>query len=328
MLIYVSTGPTERPRFKQFCEGPLLQRMHMALVAAPRTPHGLHPQAHLPGNSTAKVGSHNVPPSGNVHAARPVPTNNATGSSAAGPPSAQPDHIFLLLCITVSGASTLEQLSIRDLDNDQYLWGKIRERYHELRGKTLWHQKLAVTRWLSTISWLSWLVTATDLTIANSIEFVRFQLVPIATDIRPWNFQSPSFPPEVEVKVKKTYHYFPCPVDVDPTGLNGELLHCLWKPGPHLDRFWLDFFPKKLKEALQYASSKPEMNTGWGIHVVEGVNWAAVTYLAFVLVSISAVLGIVYSAVAHDVGGGFGMAAFLGALPALGIAVLQLRPVE
>jgi hypothetical protein len=48
--------------------------------------------------------------------------------------------------VTVGGASALEQLSIADLNNDQYLWDKIREQYYELRGKTLWHQKLAVTK--------------------------------------------------------------------------------------------------------------------------------------------------------------------------------------
>jgi len=185
-----------------------------------------------------------------------------------------------------------------------------------------------MTRWLATIRWLSWLTTATELTTAHSIQFVRFQLVPIAMDIRPWNFYSPSLPPEVEVRINKTYHYDPCPVDVDPTGLSGELLHCLWKPGPHLDRFWLDLFPKKLKESLHYVSSKPEVNSGWGIHVVEGLNWASVTFLGLVLVSISAILGIIYSAVTHDVGAAFGMSAFFGVLPALGIASLQLRPVK
>lgn len=60
--------------------------------------------------------------------------------------SAQADHIFHLLCVTVRGASALEHLSIADRNNDQYLWDKIREQYYELRGKTLWHQKLAVTK--------------------------------------------------------------------------------------------------------------------------------------------------------------------------------------
>jgi hypothetical protein len=39
------------------------------------------------------------------------------------------------------------------------------------------------------LSWLSWSVTAIGLNIANFIEFVRFQLVRIAMDIRPLNFQ-------------------------------------------------------------------------------------------------------------------------------------------
>jgi hypothetical protein len=55
MLIYVSTGPTERPHFKQFCEGPLLQRMYTALVAARRTPRGLHPKLIFQGTRQPKL---------------------------------------------------------------------------------------------------------------------------------------------------------------------------------------------------------------------------------------------------------------------------------
>ncbi|KIX01181.1 uncharacterized protein Z518_08906 [Rhinocladiella mackenziei CBS 650.93] len=69
------------------------------------------------------------------------------------------------------------------------------------------------------------------------------------------------------------------------------------------------------------------MNTGWGIRVVEGVNWGSVTYLGLIQVSFSAVAGVVYSAVTHDVGGGFSIAAFLGMLPTLGILLVQLKPV-
>ena len=263
-----------------------------------------------------------------MSASAPAIFDNATESSAVGSSSAQSDQIFLLLCLTISGSSTLEQLSIGDFHNDQYLWERIRERYHELRGKTIWHQKFSITRWLSSVRWFSWLVTSIDLTTGSSIQFVRFQLVPIGMDIRPWNFHSPSLPPETEVRVKKTYHYDPCPTEVDPTGLNGELLHCLWKPGPHLDRFWLNLLPKKLRETLHYVSSKADVNTGWGIRVVEGINWASITLLGFILVSSSAILGIVYSAITHDVGAAFTMSAFLCVLPALGITLLQLRPVE
>jgi hypothetical protein len=233
-----------------------------------------------------------------------------------------------LLCITISGATLLEHLSIGDLDNDQYMWDKIREQYRQTRRKRLWFQKIAFTRWLSSVTWLAWLFRAIDITAAHSIRFVRFQLDPVAMNVRPWNIRSPNFPPEAEVHVKKTYHYVPCPAEVDPAGLNGELLHCLLKSGPHLDRFWLNYFPKKLKEMLQYSSSLPEVNTGWGIQIVEGINWPTVTLLIFVLTASSSLLGILYSAFTADVGGGFGMATFVATLPALGLVTLQLMPVS
>jgi hypothetical protein len=228
--------------------------------------------------------------------------------------------------MTIGGASTLEHLDMSAVQSDEFMWEGIRKQYEVLRCKTLWHQKLPVTRWLSTKRCLSWVLKAVDLTTAKSLEFVHFQLVPIAERIRPWNFQSPSFPPEAEVKVKKTYHYEPCPhLDVNPESLNETLLHDLLEPGPHTDHFWLNLFPKKLGEKLEYVESNPDATTGWGVRVVEGVNWTSVIFLVLVLIGINAVLGIVYSAATHDVGGGFSMAAFLSVPPALGIALLQLR---
>ncbi|KAJ9616857.1 hypothetical protein H2200_000577 [Cladophialophora chaetospira] len=291
-------------------------------------------QAYVPGTpaEAVRVSIGDIQSPGNVNSGGvgSAPLNATASSSAVGSSaiSSDSDPVLLLLCITLNGSSMLEQLDITDLGNDQYLWERIRGRYLELRRKTLWHQKLSITSWLSTHRWSSWLLKIMDLTSAHSIQFVRFQLVPIAMDIRPWNFHSPSLPPETEVKVKKTYHYNPCPAEVDPTGLNSELLHCLWKPGPHLDRFWLDFFPKKLKEALWYASSKPEVNTGWGVRIVEGTNWASVTLLALVLFSFSAILGIICSVITHDIGAAFSISAFVAVLPTLGVTLLQLRPNE
>ena len=79
----------------------------------------------------------------------------------------------------------LEYLSIGDLDNDQYVWYKIREKHHQARRKRLWFQKIAVTRWLSSLTWLSWIFRAIDITVVHSIRFVRFQLVPVAMNVRP-----------------------------------------------------------------------------------------------------------------------------------------------
>ena len=69
--------------------------------------------AHVPGSSK-RDSLHNIPSPGVVPINR-VGLNNATQSSAMGSWSAQADHIFHLLCVTVGGASALEHLSIADL---------------------------------------------------------------------------------------------------------------------------------------------------------------------------------------------------------------------
>ena len=255
---------------------------------------------------------------------------NSVHTSMVGPDEEADHHIFLLLCITVNGMSSLEQLNVRSIENDKYLFDKIREAYHRTHAESAWHQKIALTKSiLSRSGWLSQIFRAIDLTVPHSISFVRFHLVPVGMDVRPWNFRSPDLPPEVEVIDKKTYHYAPCPIGGNPNELNREVIHSLLQPDkPHLDRFWLDLFPKKLKEQLLYKTGSTEMCSGWGIHIVEGVNKLTVVLLAIALLGISGVLGIVYTVVTRDASSGFAIATFVGLLPALGLAALQLMPVR
>ena len=254
---------------------------------------------------------------------------NSVYTSMAGPDEEADDHIFLLLCITVNGKSWLEQLNVRSIENDKYLFDKIREAYHRTHAESAWHQKIALTRMiLSRSGWLSRIFKAIDLTVPHSISFVRFQLVPVCMDVRPWNFRSPDLPPEVEVIHKKTYHYAPCPIGGNPNELSREVIHSLLRPGEtHLDRFWLDLFPKKLNEQLLYKSGSTEMCSGWGIHIVEGVNMLTVVLLAVVLLVVSVVLGIVLTVILHDASSGFAIATFVGMMPALGLAAVQLMQI-
>jgi hypothetical protein len=158
------------------------------------------------------------------------------------------------------------------------------------------------------------------------MDFVRFSLIPVGLTEQPWHFRSPSLPPEHEVKVKKSYHYHPCPQDdIDFTSLRGAMLHSLLKPGPHLDGFWLNRFPKKLGESLKYKSGLAGGNTGWGIHIIHGPNAALIVWLALLVTTISGLLGTTYSVVRKDPGGGFGMASWMVSLLGLAITYLQLK---
>ncbi|KAH8731586.1 hypothetical protein GQ44DRAFT_333772 [Phaeosphaeriaceae sp. PMI808] len=80
-----------------------------------------------------------------------------------------------------------------------------------------------------------------------------------------------SLPPEIEVKQLKNYDYHPCPPDIEEPLLQNQFMHELFKPGPHLDGYWTESFPKKLKDQLNYISGQRPV--GWGIIINEGINW-------------------------------------------------------
>jgi hypothetical protein len=86
----------------------------------------------------------------------------------------------------------------------------------------------------------------------------------------------------------------------------------------------LELFPKKLRFPFAYRLGA-QKTVLWGINVVEGVNTAAVVWLALLIMISSAVLGLVYSLVTHDVSAAFTLAAcFLTSL-SLVITHLQFR---
>lgn len=256
------------------------------------------------------------------------PMNTALTSSGVSNQSFQQDNQFLLLCISTSHTATLEHLDVNGLQNDEYLFNKIREAYHQARANDAWYMQTSFTRFIfSKVDWLTQFISTLNFCSPKTMDFVRFRLIPVGLTVQPWHFNSPSLPPEPEVTVKKNYHYHPCPQDdADLTCLQGAMLHSLLKPGPHLDDFWLSRFPKKLREGLSYRSGLADGNTGWGIHIVHGPNAVLILWLALVVTTTSGLLGIAYSVVRKDPGGGFGMASWIVALLSLAIAYLQLKP--
>lgn len=111
-------------------------------------------------------------------------------------------------------------------------------------------RSLSITRWLSTVRWVfENFPNTADL---SSSTFYSIRALPsrfrLLWTFEPWNFRSPSLPPEVEVRVKKTYHYDdePCPRWMSIQQVLTENCSTVYgNPGPHLDRFWLNVFPKE-----------------------------------------------------------------------------------
>lgn len=94
------------------------------------------------------------------------------------------------------------------------------------------------------------------------------------------------------------------------------LAHLL-KPGPHLDKFWLNTFPKKLHQELQRHPGTDHDVVGWGIRVNESLNWSIILLGLLILLVITGIGVIIYSVFKSDDSAAFGLGAFLMALVAV-----------
>ena len=105
-------------------------------------------------------------------------------------------------------------------------------------------------------------------------------------------------PPDIEVQTQR-YHYYECPIEVLPPMPSNVFLHYLscagnknWlreNPGAHGETFYFQRLPKKTRnsifEELQGQGEPGLCNGiayGWGIHILEGPDHAALSLaLAF-----------------------------------------------
>lgn len=128
-------------------------------------------------------------------------------------------------------------------------------------------------------------------------------------------------PPPEEVETKKNYHYAPCPPDVQEQSLGLPFLHVLLEPGNHLDDFWTNHMPKKLKQELKYQRGMGPV-IGWGVQIVEGPNWHALAVLTVMFVMMSVALALMYSFMTRDVSSGFTVGSFVMAAETLVVTLI------
>lgn len=103
--------------------------------------------------------------------------------------------------------------------------------------------------------------------------------------------------------------------------MNEAFVTTMLEPG-HAYRHdaWLHLFPKKLHSELKFQNGM--QTVGWGIHIAEGINTYAATFLIAVG---SGLVGVLYTAIAKDAGAGFTIAAWIATVAALFVASAQLR---
>ncbi|KAL2275892.1 hypothetical protein FJTKL_01448 [Diaporthe vaccinii] len=157
------------------------------------------------------------------------------------------------------------------------------------------------------LRWLVWWIGGDVFFVPKSADFVKFEVIPIKENHIPEILESTCLPPEEEVLNKKTYHYAPCPQQVQNPLLQIPWLHILFEPGMHTSDFWTKRTPKKLVQMLSYSSPEPVI--GWGVHIVEGPSWHALAVLIIIFGVLSLAISLLYSAVTSDVSSGFALGA-------------------
>jgi hypothetical protein len=142
------------------------------------------------------------------------------------------------------------------------------------------------------------------------------------------------FPPQAELDTKR-YHYL-CPQIRMPGNVFLHYLHRarwnIW--GEHSETTWLQRLPKKLKrslviEALQNAQHDDkgapldaDLAFGWGVHIIEGPNHAALGWLFAVGVAVSFVVSALLVGFAKTQEQGFGVGSYIVGVVGLGMVAV------
>lgn len=130
-------------------------------------------------------------------------------------------------------------------------------------------------------------------------------------DYRPTWFKK-EIPPEDEVKASR-YRYKPVPMD--DVEISAIPLNHLIKAGGHSSSFWMNRFPKKLREPVAWPREQSAPGViGWGMRINETLNWAVIIPFTLVILLAIGVSVIIYAAVTSDNSAAFGLGAYLVAI--------------
>ncbi|KAE8347789.1 hypothetical protein BDV24DRAFT_157266 [Aspergillus arachidicola] len=281
-------------------------------VMTPRAP----PAAHVIGNSSIQSAVSGSPNRGHDQLTRTV--------SATLPNNIpQMARKYLLLCFSTNKSEIFKKIDVTSFRKDQHLFDNLHLIYHAIKREESWCSKLPFFRSVKMPSWISWCLGDLHLYKPEKINFVSFKLMPLGEVPTPFNMRAPSLPPEQEVQMKN-WHYSPCPIEVEEWAISKAFATKLLEPG-HAFRSaqWLELFPKKLCSSVFYEDGNK--TTLWGINIIDGLNKAAVAWLALLLMLSSTVLGLIYSLASHDVSAAFTLAAWFATSASLFITYCQLK---
>jgi hypothetical protein len=117
-----------------------------------------------------------------------------------------------------------------------------------------------------------------------------------------------ALPPKSEVDAKK-WVYDPCPLEGDPPIAEDLFLHYLQCSEGPSTLFWMPRFPRKLETSLLRSAAAATF--GWGIHIDEGPNFAALFKANLVVLLLSGLAAGLWTFLEHDFQGAFGFACWI-----------------
>jgi hypothetical protein len=208
------------------------------------------------------------------------------------------EDLYLLVCIEkCNGTRHLVQINVGKVSSDKILFQRLREEYEALRGK--WRARLS-------------------LLCLQSITFVHFELWGASEEVDVLDHRSLPPASRMDEYSYEAANTFP------PVG-ETRLMH-LWNSPNHLDgdgQTVLSRFPKRRRERLHVDVGKTA--DGWGIHLVEGLNWLLIWLLIFLVALIgSCVFGISFAVLHKDIQSSFAISSYVVSFAAFCIGTCSM----
>ena len=141
-------------------------------------------------------------------------------------------------------------------------------------------------------------------------------------------------PPEAEV-LSQRYHYFECPTLNQPPIPSHLFMHYLYAArhfhnasppvGIHSGTTMLNRVPKKLGSSIFAQATSDSEVFGWGIHIVEGPNMAAVCWILTGGLMISFLVSVLYAYISGIQDQGFDIGSWLMSVIAAFVTALYFH---
>jgi hypothetical protein len=211
---------------------------------------------------------------------------------------------YLALCINKGKyLKILGELNLTpDIDTDMKLFQKIKEKYLELR-------EFRAKFWLLIPTAVHYVYVSKTTPFTRKPGSSSEMQVSVDNSHQVGIIDEPlALPPKDEVEAER-YHYDPCPWKGGKPVPNHIFMHMLDCPDPSSADAWMSRLPKKLKTSITYGTSA--MSYGWGVHIDEGPNWAAIAWLNLLVLGLSGVAAGLWKYFENDFQGAFGFASWI-----------------